>query len=333
MPYNRPKLCPNAEWNPNATTFAIATTVGTLPHDVFVDINNTVYVVAPSLNRIQVWSNGNTSSMRSISGDFNTSLAIFVSTTGDIYIDYGLKKQSVDKLSSNATKSTIAMYVAGRCFGLFIDINDNLYCSMDPFHQVSRRFLSDSINSSKIIAGTGIGGNKSDMLYGPRGIFVDTDSTLYVADSQNHRIQRFRLGKSKGSTVAGAGALNTTTLIYPTGVLLDADGFMFIVEWGGHRIVASGPNGFRCIAGCTHTNGSASYELLHPNGISFDHYGNIYVTDVNNDRVQKFLLISNACGKNFLFFFSLLMYYTDRRHFIIILLKNYFPEIRLRHTL
>jgi hypothetical protein len=70
--------------------------------------------------------------------------------------------------------------------------------------------------------------------------------------------------------VAGDGATGTVSLNTPTDVILDADGYLFIVEYDGHRIVASGPNGFRCIIACTGVNGSTTTQLQNPTSLSFD---------------------------------------------------------------
>jgi DNA-binding beta-propeller fold protein YncE len=97
--------------------------------------------------------------------------------------------------------------------------------------------------------------------------------------------------------VAGNGFSNPFTLYWPTGVVLDADGYLFIVDTYNNRVVASGPYGFRCVVGCSGIAGSGSSQLHQPFGISFDSYGNIFVSDSYNVRIQKFLLVTNSCGK------------------------------------
>ncbi|CAF5112386.1 unnamed protein product, partial [Rotaria sp. Silwood1] len=39
---------------------------------------------------------------------------------------------------------------------------------------------------------------------------------------------------------------------------------------------------------------STSSQLNNPSHLSFDSYGNIFVTDRDNSRVQKFILIPNT---------------------------------------
>ena len=142
------------------------------------------------------------------------------------------------------------------------------------------------------------------MLNVPRGICVAINFDLYVADCNNHRVQLFRSGTLNGKTVAGSGAPGTIQLYYPAAVMLDAEGYLFIADWYNFRIVGSGSNGFRCVVGCTGVKGSASNQLSAPTSMAFDRDGNIFVVDMDNNRVQKFLLSSNACSKLHSAFFT-----------------------------
>ncbi|CAF4342654.1 unnamed protein product, partial [Adineta steineri] len=46
----------------------------------------------------------------------------------------------------------------------------------------------------------------------------------------------------------------------------------FIADYFNNRIVGSGPNGFRCLVGCSTVAGSASNQLYYPSSLSFDSY-------------------------------------------------------------
>jgi hypothetical protein len=297
LSYNRPRFCPNASWYSSATTFASSNIIGLQPYGIFINTMNTVYAVSRSNNTILIWLEGSNTPTKTISGDLNQSVSLFVSSNADIYVDNGEFNQRVDMWTFNANNSVSVMNVSSGCLGLHIDINDTLYCSICDFHQVVKQYLNDSAATSTIRAGTGISGNGSDMLSSPYGIFVNTDFDLYVADCGNDRIQIFPSGQLTGFTVAGSGAPATITLSCPTGVVLDTDNYLFIVDRDNHRIVASGLNGFRCVAGCTGLNSSSSSQLQYPQSMAFDSYGNIFVTDRDNNRIQKFILQYNFCGK------------------------------------
>jgi hypothetical protein len=78
---------------------------------------------------------------------------------------------------------------------------------------------------------------------------------------------------------------------------VDADGYLFIVDNKNHRIVRSSLNGIFCLVGCSNTAAAASNQLNGPMDATFDNYGNIYVNDYGNHRIQKFILMTNSCGK------------------------------------
>ena len=302
-PYNQPKYSPCAAWNPNAITFTNNVTIGSNPAVVLVNSNNAVYLTAQSLDLILVWMNGSNDPMRNISANLDKPYGMFVSIDGDIYAGSGNSSRQVSKWPWNTMNSVVVMNVSHKCWSLFIDFNDTLYCSINAAHKVLKLSLKGGGNTVETAAGNGINGSAAYMLSYPNGIFVDQTFNLYVADSWNHRIQLFQPGQLNGTAVAGIEAPGTISLDRPTGVVLDADGYLFIADYGKNRIVRSGPFGFQCLFGCTGIAGSTSDKLNKPQSLSFDSYGNLFVVDYGNSRVQKFLLMSNSCGKYMLISF------------------------------
>lgn len=294
--YNQPKFCTYAAWNPIAITFANNTIVGSYPSDVFINIKNTVYVAETDLSQVQIWLEGDNMSSTTISTGLNTTYAVFASIIDNIYIDNSAFNGRVDEWTVNATSSTIALYSNGICYDIFLDTYDNIYCSISSLHMVIKRSFNDPPNLSTICAGNGTNGSDVDVLNGPRGIFVDIKFNLYVADCGNNRIQFFQSGQLNGTTIVQNSPMEPIILSCPTGLVLDADGYLFVTDYDNHRIIATGPNGYRCIVGCS-GYGSAANELYYPRSLSFDSYGNLFVTDTENQRIQKFILATNACCK------------------------------------
>ena len=232
---------------------------------------------------------------RTISGNFSQSKSLFVSITGDIYAVTNGNR--VEKWTVNSNTSEIVMNTNGSCDGLFVDVNNTLYCALSAYHQVIKVSLNDGVNMTTIAVGNGSTGLTPNTLNRPHGIYVDSDLKLYVADCGNNRIQLFSSGQTNATTIAGNGSLtDTITLNCPTGITFDADHHLFIVDYNNARIVGSGPYGFRCLVGC-HGNGSAYNQLNHPYALAFDSYGNMFVSDQNNNRTQKFILARNSCRK------------------------------------
>jgi len=295
--YNQPKFCPNASWDQNAVTFADSNLIGGNPWKVFITKNDTVYVANRVNKQIILFSQTNSIQIRNISTDSEETHTIFVTENGDIYFDY--EKNStvgIRKSTSNLSTYVLVTDVYSRCYDIFVDIHNYIYCSMDLSHQVIRKSLNNTMDYVNVIAGTGIAGSTSYMFNGPNGIFVDTNFDLYVADFFNNRIQLFPLDQTNGITVAGSSSSTVTIALNgPVAVTMDADKYLFIVDRWNHRAIRSGPYGFQCVVGCN-GSGSAANQLNGPRSMSFDKHGNIFVADENNNRIQKFVLLTNSCS-------------------------------------
>ncbi|CAF3935180.1 unnamed protein product [Adineta steineri] len=299
LSFNQPKFCPTAMWDSNGITFANQSIVGEWPSAIFMSINNTIYVHNKENNTIVMWQEESVNPTKIIHGNFTEPISLFVTPNGDIYIDDGEKNGQAQKWIAETNIFVTVMHVNSSCFGLFVDINNTLYCSMFRHHQVVKRSLDDSVmTSNRVAAGTGIRGSDSNQFYNPRGIFVDVNLDLYVADCYNDRVQLFQSGELNGITVAGRRSLpHTMELNHPTGIILDAEKYLFIVDQNNHRIVASGLNGFRCLVGC-YGRGSQSNQLTYPSSLSFDRFGNMFVTDQNNHRIQIFQYLEESCDNS-----------------------------------
>ena len=295
--YNQPKFDAYATWSANALTFANINAVGSLPFDIFIDTNNTVYVTDQINQRIQIWFANSSYPAKNISVNLLQLSSIFVDINGDIYVSNNLGSTSrVEKRSHDTNNSTVVINVDDQCFGLFVDVSNVLYCSISQRHKVVAKSLDTTSDTLTVVAGTDCNGSTSNKLSYPRGIFVDTNLNLYVADSGNNRIQLFRTNQLDAETIEINGRGGIIALSRPTAVVLDADEHLFIVDHGNNRIIGSGPNGFRCVVGC-YGNGAATNELSAPVNMAFDSHGNIFVVDLGNHRIQKFPLLNISLGK------------------------------------
>ncbi|CAF4107638.1 unnamed protein product, partial [Adineta steineri] len=300
LSFNQPRFSPTAIWDSNGITFANRLTVGLDPRAIFVSRTNTIYVANQEKKTIVIWQEESVIPSKIIFGDFTKSWSLFVTSNGDIYIDDGNQNGRVQKWILETNRFATVMNVNSSCSDLFVDNNDTIYCSMRDHHQVVKRSLNDPLmTSNRVATGTSIKGSASNQLASPVGIFVDVNLNLYVADCGNDRVQLFNSGESNGVTVAGSGSVNPTiTLRCPSGIMLDAEKYLFIVDQLNHRIVGSGLNGFRCLIGC-YGRGFQSSHLNSPFSFSFDHSGNIFVTDQSNHRIQKFLLMNDSFALSF----------------------------------
>ena len=304
LSFNQPKFCLTASWQTNGTTFANTSMLGSHPVGLFIDNNNTIYANDRTHNRTLIWTEGSSTPTRIITQNLIDPIGIFVTDNGDIYIDNGAYNGRVDKWEKNTTMGIPVMYIGSSCFGLFVDSNNSLYCSLYYLHQVVKISLNDSSNITTIVAGNGSCALTSNTLCGPTSIYINTKLDLYVADSDNSRIQLFKSGQTNGITLVGTGSLTNTVLDTPTGVMVDGNGYLFIVDRLNSSVLRSGPTGYHCVVACSGTSGSDSDQFSVPYSLAFDSHGNIFVMDEYNNRIQKFMLATNSCSKLMKLLFS-----------------------------
>jgi hypothetical protein len=243
--FHRPRFCLNASWTISGTTLLTQTNSGNQPTALFIDGVHSLFVSSPSRNTIYIQAQGFGTIHDPISGSFNQSLSHFVLVNGDVFVDNGFHHRRVNRCVFNESRFVVAMNVNGSCHGLFVDLNETLYCSMGHFHQVHKRFAHSLPNQTVLAAGTGQAGFSSNMLNTSRGIDVDENNNLYVADCGNNPIQCFAANQLTATTLVGNGSAHTIHLRCPTSIALDADAYLFFVDSLNHRIVGSSPMGYR----------------------------------------------------------------------------------------
>jgi DNA-binding beta-propeller fold protein YncE len=141
-------------------------------------------------------------------------------------------------------------------------------------------------------------GSASGQLLGPRGIAVDGDGFIYVADSGNHRIQKF---SPDGRVVAAFGRQSAVEdeagvpqgFNEPWGLDLSPSGDIYVADTWNHRIQVLDPNG-RVLGnwgefGQVNVSSPSVLDLFYgPRDVAIGPGGRIYVTDTGNKRVQVY---------------------------------------------
>ena len=154
-----------------------------------------------------------------------------------------------------------------------------------------------SNNSFGTIAAGGNGqGTNSNQLYEPIGIHFDAISnSLFIANFGANNVVRWTLGASNWEIIAGNenGTSSTTSTGFSrtTNVVLDPMGNVYIVDYGNHRVqfFSVGERNGTTIAGMTGMIGSNATLFNFPFSMTLDNQLNLYVSDRNNNRVQKFM--------------------------------------------
>lgn len=83
-------------------------------------------------------------------------------------------------------------------------------------------------------------GTSSNKLNFPFGLAIDYLNALYIADSFNHRIQKYQRGVSVGQTVAGRANGTTCSssacLFTPADVTVDTNGNVYVADSYNNRV-------------------------------------------------------------------------------------------------
>ncbi|CAF1075166.1 unnamed protein product [Rotaria sp. Silwood1] len=123
---------------------------------------------------------------------------------------------------------------------------------------------------------------------------------VYVADTWNNRIQKWSKNAQEGITVAGSSngsyGYDAALLNNPVDIFVDTEtGVLYIADTYNRRIQRWLPGALKgdTIVG-GFDNDNPNTQMMIPVALTFDSEGNLFVTDINNHRVQKFALIDNT---------------------------------------
>ena len=127
----------------------------------------------------------------------------------------------------------------------------------------------------------------------PTGIAVDKDGNLYVADTDNHSIQKFdKEGKFLGALGRRSRARRKAASIIRAGWRPVRTAHVYVADSGNNRVQKSG---YATATPCKSWGkfgfawrGADMGKFDVPWGVTTDQEGNIYVSDTSNARIQKF---------------------------------------------
>ncbi len=202
--------------------------------------------------------------------------------------------------TGNGGPATLAQFAYPA--NLALDSAGNLYVSSQVENRLRRITAAGMVQP---FAGTGNVGFSGDgagaaaaTFNVTRGIAVDGNDAVYIADEMNDRVRRVD-AQGTITTYAGmshyagdGGPARDAVMKYPWGVAVDANGNVFISDSDNHRIRIVAPQGtIATYAG----NGTAdradgprgSAGLSLPAGMAFDVSGSLYFADIGSGRVRR----------------------------------------------
>ena len=191
--------------------------------------------------------------------------------------------------------------------GVAMDGAGNLYVA-DPLNNRIRKMTPGG--SVSTIAGTGVAGFSGDgqfainaRLNHPSGIAVDFAGTVYIADTNNHRVRVVTpdgliytlAGNGNAGFFGDGGMAILGSLHSPQGVAVDGQGNFYIADTLDHRVrkVTQNGNIITTIAGTGNPGFSGdgglgpNAALNSPVAVALDSGGNVYIVDQGNGRIRK----------------------------------------------
>ena len=132
----------------------------------------------------------------------------------------------------------------------------------------------------------GTNGSNQGQFQNPRGVAVDGEGNILLADYSNNRLQKFT---AVGRFLAEVGSKGSGPLqfSYPAGVGFNtSNGKVYVVDRANHRVqVLNSDLSFFSTFG---KEGNGKAQFSYPCGVAFDSTGKVYVADSGNHRVQVF---------------------------------------------
>ncbi|CAF4380371.1 unnamed protein product [Rotaria socialis] len=254
-------------WNSTAITVAGVGTIGVsanqfnYPFGMVLDSTNALYISDLNNSRVQLWSN-NAWTGTTVAGQANGT-----SGTGSSFLN--------------------------KAAGFAMDASGNIYVT--DMYNSRIQYWPSGASTGVTVIGNGSCGNLTNQLCYPYNVIRDSiTGNIYVADTVNQRVVRYLPGASSGTVVAGGNGQgsNNYQLNYPTGLYYDnSTNSLVIANAGGNNIIrwVIGASNWTLLAGSPNgTIGSTSTLLYYPVCVTFDLYGNMYVADTYNHRIQFF---------------------------------------------
>ena len=147
-------------------------------------------------------------------------------------------------------------------------------------------------------------------LHFPSDVTIDSVGNIYFSDTANHRIRRVSRSSGDIETVAGNGVVGSlgvggrgtnAHLNSPEGIAFDSQGHLYFADTGNHRVLKLnlGSGTLSLIAGDGHARfrgenvEAKEASLNRPAAIAIDADDNLYIADVENNRIRVVHLDTN----------------------------------------
>lgn len=131
-------------------------------------------------------------------------------------------------------------------------------------------------------------GNRSNQLYGPHGICVDSEKTLYIADCDNHRVVEWKYGATSAQVMVGGNGRGNRIdrLDNPVDIVVDeVTNSVIICDRNNRRVMRWSRQ--------NQTNVETIISSLNCQGLAMDDEGLLYVSDSGKHEVRRYRVGEN----------------------------------------
>src|SRR5690606_10205349 len=181
--------------------------------------------------------------------------------------------------------------------GVSTDSQGNIYVADSDNHKIKKITPNGVVTT---FAGSTQGdadGTGTDAQFNiPRGLAMDNQDNLYIADSNNHKIRKIT---PNGVVTTLAGSVSgfedetgeNAKFNLPYAIVIDGQNNLYIADHFNHKIRKITPNGVvTTLAGSAQGDSDgmgANAQFWGPSGIELDSQNNLYVADHFNHKIRK----------------------------------------------
>ncbi|MBN1274608.1 MAG: PEGA domain-containing protein [Candidatus Aminicenantes bacterium] len=219
---------------------------------------------------------------------FHYPRCVAIDSFGDVYVTDS-NNHHVKKFTSNGEfilKWSIRDETgeeAGNEYAITIDSGNNVYITDVDTGNNKYSSVHKFTSNGSFLKKWGTYGSQNGEFLNPMGITAHPNGRIYVADTDNNRVQVFTSSgtfiKKFGSSGFDKGEFNK-----PRAIDVDKDGYLYIADSGNNRIQKFDADGNFIMK----FGEGVDAQFNNPQGIAVDESENIYIVDTDNNRVQKF---------------------------------------------
>jgi len=254
-----------------------------IPTGVAVDKSGNIYVadLLGSLDRIyKIDTSRKVGTLVDIAP--STTVLLATDARGNVYLTNGDLIQKIEPSGVLTTLHKNKKNTADEAFrsigGIGIDKETNIYVTdVDTV----RKITPSGQITTLVVA-------PRSQLHSYRGIAVDSEGNIFVADEYNHTIQKIAPGGAMTTLAGVAGQIgdadgtgSESRFYGPWGIAIDSTDNVYVADTGNGSIRRISPSGI-----VTTLPGTAQ-ALGQPVGLALDQSGNIYVADLGTQFIHK----------------------------------------------